>query len=50
MYIKDRQFVNIYIYTYVHTCIRKFRLLFLHYIKKKNLLICKLKIDHILLK
>ena len=28
MYCKDRQIVNIYIYKYVSTCIRKFRLLF----------------------
>ena len=28
MYYKDRQIVNIYIYKYAHTCIRKFRLLF----------------------
>ena len=45
MYYKVRQIVNIYIYKYVRTCFRKFRLLFSVLYQKQKYFISELKID-----
>ena len=48
MYCKDRQIVNIYIYKYIRTCIRKFRLHFF-FVQYQKLIYVLVNLKYILI-